>query len=59
MQALQDSLSEIKQNISTENVGKFEKCVEVHMQHIQSGVSRLGNLHAFMKNPAPIKMEPF
>lgn len=37
MQALKDSLLEIKQNLSPKNLSKFENDVEVHMQHIQTG----------------------
>ena len=33
-------MSELKQSLSGENIGKFEDCVEVHMQHIMSGLSR-------------------
>ena len=40
LQALQDGMSELKQSLSGENIGKFEDCVEVHMQHIMSGLSR-------------------
>ena len=37
VQALKDSLLEIKQNLSPKNLSKFENDVEVHMQHIQTG----------------------
>ena len=40
LQALQDGMAELKQSLSSENIGKFEDCVEVHMQHIMSGLSR-------------------
>jgi hypothetical protein len=32
---------ELKQSLEGDNIGKFEDCVEVHMQHIMSGLSRL------------------
>ena len=51
VQALKDSLFEIKQNLSPENLAKFENEVEVHMQHIQTGLSQMGNLRVFMKAP--------
>ena len=40
LQALQDAMSEVKQSLSGDNASKFEDCVEVHMQHIMSGLSR-------------------
>jgi hypothetical protein len=33
-------MSEVKQSLSGGNASKFEDCVEVHMQHIMSGLSR-------------------
>ena len=48
LQALQDSLAEVKSGLRPENAPKFQNAVEVHMQHIQSGLSQMGNLHAFM-----------
>lgn len=61
LQALQDSIAEVKQNVSSENLGKFENNIEVHMGHIQSGLSQMGNLHAFMqpKTAPSFKLEPF
>ena len=50
LEALTETLREVKGNICPENVGKFENCVEVHVKHMQSGLSQMGNLHAFMKN---------
>lgn len=60
LEALQETLAEVKKSINAQNVNKFENCVEVHMKHIQSGLSQLGNLHAFMKSansggPTPTK----
>ena len=55
LEALQESLREVKSKICAENVGKFENCVEVHVKHIQSGLSQMGNLHAFMRNSTPSK----
>ncbi len=42
---------EIKQNLHPKNLSKFENDVEVHMQHIQTGLSQMGNLRVFMKAP--------
>ena len=50
LQALQDGMAELKQSLSSENIGKFEDCVEVHMHHIMSGLSR-SDLHK--NNPSP------
>ena len=41
LEALQETLAEVKGNIHSPNVGKFENCVEVHMKHIQSGLSQV------------------
>ena len=50
VQALKDSIAEIKQNMDDKNLSKFENEVEVHMQHIQTGLSQMGNLRVFMMN---------
>ena len=40
LQALQEAVADIKLNcVSQGNVRKFEDCVEVHLQHIQSGLA--------------------
>ena len=43
LEALQETLAEVKNSINTQNVNKFENCVEVHMKHIQSGLSQVSN----------------
>lgn len=48
LQALKDSVSELKTNLYADNVKVFQDNVEVHMQHIQQGLSQVGNLTAFM-----------
>ena len=50
VQALKDSLMEIKEGLHPKNLSKFENDVEVHMQHIQTGLSQMGNLRVFMMN---------
>ena len=50
VQALKDSLMEIKESLHPKNLTKFENDVEVHMQHIQTGLSQMGNLRVFMMN---------
>ena len=45
--SLQDTLKEIKGSIDPSNISAFENNVEIHMNHIQSGLSQMGNLHAF------------
>ena len=42
---------EIKQNLHPRNLTKFENEIEVHMQHIQTGLSQMGNLRVFMMAP--------
>lgn len=48
LQALKDSVAEIQSTLSGDSVKVFQDCVEVHMQHIQQGLSMMGNLTAFM-----------
>ena len=36
-------MAEVKNSIHSQNVNKFENCVEVHMKHIQSGLSQVRN----------------
>ena len=43
LEALQETLAEVKNSINTQNINKFENCVEVHMKHIQSGLSQVGD----------------
>lgn len=49
MQALKGSIDKIKSTLSQQNLKVFQDCVEVPMQHIQQGLSQVGNLTAFMK----------
>ena len=42
---------EIKEGLHPKNLSKFENDVEVHMQHIQTGLSQMGNLRVFMMIP--------
>ncbi|XP_072307600.1 protein lin-9 homolog [Eucyclogobius newberryi] len=48
--SLTDSLNDIKASIDPSNLSCFQNNVEVHVAHIQSGLSQLGNLHAFSAN---------
>lgn len=45
--SLQDSLNDIKKNLDGNNINSFQNNVEIHINHIQSGLSQMGNLHAF------------
>ncbi|CAH1786394.1 unnamed protein product [Owenia fusiformis] len=45
--SLQDTLTEIKGSLDPNNLGVFQNNVEIHVNHIQSGLSQMGNLHAF------------
>merc|ERR1712029_1286447 len=57
VQALKDSLLEIKQSLNPKNLSKFENDVEVHMQHIQTVLSQMGNLKVFMKTPTSVQQQ--
>lgn len=48
--SLTESLNDIKASIDTSNLSCFQNNVEIHVAHIQSGLSQLGNLHAFAAN---------
>ncbi|CAG09180.1 unnamed protein product, partial [Tetraodon nigroviridis] len=48
--SLTDSLNDIKASIDPSNLSCFQNNVEIHVAHIQSGLSQLGNLHAFTAN---------
>uniref|UniRef100_A0AAZ3Q147 DIRP domain-containing protein n=1 Tax=Oncorhynchus tshawytscha TaxID=74940 RepID=A0AAZ3Q147_ONCTS len=48
--SLTDSLNDIKSSIDPSNLSCLQNNVEIHVAHIQSGLSQLGNLHAFAAN---------
>ncbi|XP_051880683.1 protein lin-9 homolog isoform X3 [Pristis pectinata] len=48
--SLTDSLNDIKNSIDASNISCFQNNVEIHVAHIQSGLSQMGNLHAFTAN---------
>ncbi|XP_061206482.1 protein lin-9 homolog isoform X5 [Neopsephotus bourkii] len=48
--SLTDSLNDIKNSIDYSNISCFQNNVEIHVAHIQSGLSQMGNLHAFAAN---------
>lgn len=50
LRSLDSAISEIKDKIKPENRDVFESSVEVHMNHITSLVSHLGNLGAFAES---------
>ncbi|KAM5164432.1 protein lin-9 homolog isoform 2-T3 [Mantella aurantiaca] len=48
--SLTDSINDIKSSINPSNISCFQNNVEIHVAHIQSGLSQMGNLHAFSAN---------
>ncbi|XP_072266404.1 protein lin-9 homolog [Pyxicephalus adspersus] len=48
--SLTDSINDIKSSINPTNISCFQNNVEIHVAHIQSGLSQMGNLHAFSAN---------
>nr|XP_032830074.1 protein lin-9 homolog isoform X3 [Petromyzon marinus] len=48
--SLTDSLDEIRSSLDPTNISCFQNNVEIHVAHIQSGLSQMGNLHAFASN---------
>ncbi|XP_023221502.1 protein lin-9 homolog [Centruroides sculpturatus] len=45
--SLSDSLVEIQVKLEPQNISVFQNNVEIHINHIQSGLGQMGNLHAF------------
>jgi hypothetical protein len=50
--SLVDSVQELKKMVDSTNVSSFQNNVEIHIAHIQSGLSQMGNLQAFSTNPS-------
>ena len=48
LQAIKQSMTELEESLSSENVKVFQDTVFVHLQHIQQGLTQMGNLTAFM-----------
>nr|CAD7257916.1 unnamed protein product [Timema shepardi] len=48
MKVLQNSIDEIRSTLKPSNQQSFQNCVEVHIQHIQVGLSQCGSMHPFM-----------
>ncbi|XP_044146796.1 protein lin-9 homolog isoform X2 [Bufo gargarizans] len=48
--SLTESINDIKNSINPSNIRCFQDNVEIHVAHIQSGLSQMGNLHAFSAN---------
>lgn len=51
LKGLVDSLQDLKKMIDPVNASSFQNNVEIHIAHIQSGLSQMGNLKAFSTNP--------
>ncbi|XP_058948836.2 protein lin-9 homolog isoform X1 [Pocillopora verrucosa] len=51
--SLSDAVDEIKKTIDPSNISCFQNNVEIHVAHIQSGLSQMGNLHAFSSSAGP------
>lgn len=48
--SLVESVQELKKTVDSTNVSSFQNNVEIHIAHIQSGLSQMGNLQAFSSN---------
>ncbi|KAI8499733.1 PREDICTED: protein lin-9 homolog [Branchiostoma belcheri] len=48
--SLSDALEDIRQRVDCANLSCFQNNVEIHVAHVQSGLSQMGNLHAFAQN---------
>ncbi|KAL3207509.1 hypothetical protein MRX96_052658 [Rhipicephalus microplus] len=47
LQSLSEAMVDIQNSVMPKNVGIFQNKVQIHVNHIQNGLSQLGNLHAF------------
>ncbi|KAK8759750.1 hypothetical protein V5799_002622 [Amblyomma americanum] len=47
LKSLSEALLDVQVNLDPKNVGLFQNKVQIHINHIQNGLSQLGNLHAF------------
>lgn len=47
LKSLSEALVDVQDNLDSKNVGLFQNKVQIHINHIQNGLSQLGNLHAF------------
>lgn len=47
LQSLSEALVEVQGSVDSRNVGLFENKVQIHVNHIQNGLSQLGSLYAF------------
>ncbi|XP_064481046.1 protein lin-9 homolog isoform X2 [Ornithodoros turicata] len=45
--SLNEALLDIQGSLDTRNIGVFQNKVQIHINHIQNGLSQLGSLHAF------------
>ncbi|XP_076362238.1 protein lin-9 homolog [Tachypleus tridentatus] len=54
LKSLSDSLLEIQTGIEPQNLSVFQNEVEIHINHIQEGLSQMGNLHAFANHNIPV-----
>lgn len=47
LKSLSEAMVDIQNSVTPKNVGLFQNKVQIHINHIQNGLSQLGNLHAF------------
>lgn len=50
LKSLSDTLTDIRQMLDQSNVEQYENQVEIHVNHIQTSLSHLGNLGAFSES---------
>ncbi|CAG2164811.1 unnamed protein product [Oppiella nova] len=50
LKSLSDTLTDIRKMLDTSNVDQYENEVEIHVNHIQTSLSHLGNLGAFSES---------
>jgi hypothetical protein len=50
LKSLSDTLTDIRKMLDKSNVDQYENQVEIHINHIQSSLSHLGNLGAFSES---------
>ncbi|XP_029827618.3 protein lin-9 homolog isoform X1 [Ixodes scapularis] len=56
LKSLGEALADIQNGLDSRNVGVFQNKVQIHINHIQNGLSQLGNLHAFTSSSQDVSV---
>ncbi|CAN7998686.1 unnamed protein product, partial [Ixodes hexagonus] len=56
LKSLGEALTNIEGSLDSHNIGVFQNKVQIHINHIQNGLSQLGNLHAFTSSSQDVSV---